>query len=427
MKKTILFIVVISLLLTLNLALAKKDEKNPKSTERIIELLTEGAGNSGKVPKGLENAPGIEEKLEGIDYTAPIISDVRVTIVSATTTITWITDEDSTSVVYLGTSSGIYLDVVTGMATSVTATSSDYVHEVQLNNLLSSTTYYFVVESVDGSGNIAVSSEDSFNTPIFPSDYDFTVVNSYPHIIEGYNFIVIYDNCPEDANVEVGLLMGEASDSYVDNGNLEGILGVISYGNCSQNGFYARNGYIRAMNDWLTPSTNYNYQIVFFTPETSYWPGYSASHFPEINFPANKVYTEGDKANELHRFPPGSFTTLDTMDTTPPNFTIWESNLTSNSITIIYSSDDFLTGSNLIYYDTNVIDTSDLSPYSYYLIQDQDTYLDNTGFYYRGEITGLSPGTTYHYRVRGNSQASSGGIGGYLVGYSDDETFTTLP
>ena len=35
----------------------------PKTLSKINELLTEGAGNSGKIPKGLLIAPGIQKKL----------------------------------------------------------------------------------------------------------------------------------------------------------------------------------------------------------------------------------------------------------------------------------------------------------------------------------------------------------------------------
>ncbi|MCK5061730.1 fibronectin type III domain-containing protein [Candidatus Parcubacteria bacterium] len=141
---------------------AKQGEKNSNSTERIIELLTEGVGNSGKVPKGLLTAPGIEKKLEGIDFTAPIISDVKATsTVASTTLITWNTDEDSISIVHYGTSTGIYTDIAIG---STTATSSMYLHEVELYDLPASTTYYFYVESEDGAGNVAVSQEYIFIT-----------------------------------------------------------------------------------------------------------------------------------------------------------------------------------------------------------------------------------------------------------------------
>jgi len=97
----------------------------PKTMWRINELLTEGAGSSGKVPPGLLTAPGIQKKL------------------CATST-----------------------PVVTTTSTAAVASSSVYVlnHSIALSNLTASTTYYYLVFSADTSGNTTTTTEKLFTT-----------------------------------------------------------------------------------------------------------------------------------------------------------------------------------------------------------------------------------------------------------------------
>jgi peptidoglycan hydrolase-like protein with peptidoglycan-binding domain len=158
----------------------------PRTRAKINELLTEGAGESGKVPPGLLIAPGIAKKLgftptapegqtlpPGIakkisttsppvsDTVAPILSGIEATSTTATTTrITWNTDEPSSSTVKYATSTLETADVIgeTGTSTLVT------LHDVFLANLFQSTTYYYIVSSEDQVGNKATSTEFTFTT-----------------------------------------------------------------------------------------------------------------------------------------------------------------------------------------------------------------------------------------------------------------------
>src|SRR4030043_197106 len=80
----------------------------PKTLSKINELLTEGAGKSGKVPPGLLTAPGIQKKLckapSSDDKTAPVISEITATDITAMSAkITWLTDENANSKVWYGT------------------------------------------------------------------------------------------------------------------------------------------------------------------------------------------------------------------------------------------------------------------------------------------------------------------------------------
>lgn len=160
----------------------------PKTLQKINELLTEGAGNSGKVPPGLLIAPGILKKLgftpqplpgqvlpPGIakkfatstatstpDTTAPAISAVSVAGITATgATVLWTTNEVSNSRVWYATSSPV---VATSSTPNTGSAGLVISHTVGLTGLTASTTYRFVVSSADASGNSTTSAEFSFTT-----------------------------------------------------------------------------------------------------------------------------------------------------------------------------------------------------------------------------------------------------------------------
>lgn len=92
------------------------------------------------------------------DETPPVISDVTATdITDSSAKITWNTDEPADSLVKYGTVSRSYTN---------TTSNSAYVtsHAIDLTGLASDTTYYYVVNSTDQSGNSAESSEYNFTT-----------------------------------------------------------------------------------------------------------------------------------------------------------------------------------------------------------------------------------------------------------------------
>ena len=114
-----------------------------------------------KVGDGLH--PVLRPRREGDIFpenTGPIISNVQVSNITATTAIVaWSTDRQSSSQVLLGTESGSYTLTVDG---------PDFVtgHIVNLTGLTPGTTYFFVVRSRDYYTNIvATSAEYSFRTP----------------------------------------------------------------------------------------------------------------------------------------------------------------------------------------------------------------------------------------------------------------------
>ena len=112
------------------------------------------------------------------DEEPPVISNVASSsITNNSATITWDTDEVSDSLVKYGTTSGTYT-MQESDAIDVTS------HSVGLTGLNPNTTYYYVVNSTDPSGNSAESGENSFTT--FPEAPCFAI-----DFAAGYNMITM--------------------------------------------------------------------------------------------------------------------------------------------------------------------------------------------------------------------------------------------
>ena len=102
---------------------------------------TDAADNAATSP----SPPAPPATFETADVVAPTISGVAVSGTGATRTITWQTDEPSTSSVSYGTAS----TSLTSSATGASGTS----HSVTLSGLAGTTTYYYRVASEDSAGN----------------------------------------------------------------------------------------------------------------------------------------------------------------------------------------------------------------------------------------------------------------------------------
>ncbi|MDO8574453.1 MAG: hypothetical protein Q7R86_02400, partial [bacterium] len=81
------------------------------------------------------------------------------------TSVNWKTNEDSTGTVYYATSTPVVIGA--GVLSEVDG-DFEKNHQVELSNLLTGTTYYYVIEATDRSGNVATSSQFSFNTGSLP-------------------------------------------------------------------------------------------------------------------------------------------------------------------------------------------------------------------------------------------------------------------
>jgi peptidoglycan hydrolase-like protein with peptidoglycan-binding domain len=95
-----------------------------------------------------------------LDTTAPIISAVTATSTAMTAVVTWTTNELSTSKLWYGTS----LPLLLASSTLVSNNSFVLSHMIPLSALATSTSYSYLVVSVDPSGNIATSSINTLMT-----------------------------------------------------------------------------------------------------------------------------------------------------------------------------------------------------------------------------------------------------------------------
>jgi hypothetical protein len=128
--------------------------------------------NGSSVPFSTEVIKGIEYAFfpatagnyigtYGIDNIAPVITEVVATpAADGTATITWTTDEASSSRVDYGTTSG---DLTLNMSAGAMVTA----HTLTLSGLAPTTTYYFRVTSADDAANSA-------SMPDAPAEYSFT-------------------------------------------------------------------------------------------------------------------------------------------------------------------------------------------------------------------------------------------------------------
>jgi len=125
-------------------------------------------GDEGDVLSGVTNASFT--LAQPVDTTAPTISSVSSSSVTTSgATITWTTNESSTSQVEYGTSAS-YGSSTTTDTTQVTS------HSVSLSGLSASTTYHYRVKSQDAAGNLATSGDYTFTTST-PADTTAPVIS----------------------------------------------------------------------------------------------------------------------------------------------------------------------------------------------------------------------------------------------------------
>jgi hypothetical protein len=132
-----------------------------------------------------------------VDRTPPIISGISHVVTNPTSTtdalatISWNTDEPTTSNLEFSTVSG---GSYTALSSDLTADNTS--HSRVINSLLADTTYYFRVRSTDTAGNESVSLEDSFNSG--------NVGTSLPTVTD----IVINEYLPNPTGADDALMTG---------------------------------------------------------------------------------------------------------------------------------------------------------------------------------------------------------------------------
>src|SRR3989344_146613 len=100
------------------------------------------------------------------DTTAPVISGASATNTTYNSThIVWITNENANDKVWYSTSTPVVATSSTPSVSSATLITS---HDMTLTGLSASTTYYYLIQSSDASGNIGTSTEQSFTTLVAP-------------------------------------------------------------------------------------------------------------------------------------------------------------------------------------------------------------------------------------------------------------------
>lgn len=101
--------------------------------------------------------------LSAPDVAAPVISGVTTTNITASSAhVIWNTNELATSKVWYSTATPVVANGTTTPSVSTPALATS--HDRTLPDLIASTTYYFVVESADPSGNKAQGAQASFST-----------------------------------------------------------------------------------------------------------------------------------------------------------------------------------------------------------------------------------------------------------------------
>ena len=120
----------------------------------------ESADSSGNTATSSEMTFTTKPVPPPVDTTAPIISGLTVTPQATTTVVAWTTNEASTSKATFATQT-LVTATSTESAFNATLTTS---HSLTLQNLATSTLYFFLVMSADASGNTATSTETTFMT-----------------------------------------------------------------------------------------------------------------------------------------------------------------------------------------------------------------------------------------------------------------------
>lgn len=86
------------------------------------------------------------------DTTAPVISSIIPTVSTSTLKVSWNTNENATGKVYYGTTPSI--DANSSTTLFVDNTTLQTGHTITISGLASSTTYYYILESIDLSANV---------------------------------------------------------------------------------------------------------------------------------------------------------------------------------------------------------------------------------------------------------------------------------
>ncbi len=157
-----------------------KSDITASGTDELVKFQERTSNGFAPLFACLQTAPSA-------DITPPVISNVENTDPTTdSVTISWDTDEESDSVVRYGTTSGNYTELEYN-ATMVS------LHSISLTGLNATTTYYYVVNSTDASGNAGEGSEYYFTTTAI-SDITTILIDDAIAAPNGYAFTSVMVN-----------------------------------------------------------------------------------------------------------------------------------------------------------------------------------------------------------------------------------------
>ncbi|MDO8728979.1 MAG: fibronectin type III domain-containing protein [bacterium] len=192
---------------------------------------------------------GINARFSGMasstpDITAPIITNLSIKPNTTKVNISWLTNEKSDSTVFWSTSANI--DVNSSSTASSTQSALIRNHQIVIENLTASTTYFIIVRSKDASSNIGTSSETSFTTKT-------TIPDNFPPVVSEITLLV------GTSTVNVGWKTNENATSRVYYGTSIGLDVNASTTNFIENSTLKKNHTLTISN--LATSTTYYFAI----------------------------------------------------------------------------------------------------------------------------------------------------------------------
>ena len=299
---------------------------------------------------GNESGVSNEVSKSVVDTTPPVISAITAgAITNAGATITWTTDEGSTSLVEYGTTTayGSILAETTGFVTA---------HSRVLTALSSATTYHYRVRNRDAAGNLGTSGDLTFTTTAAP--------DTTAPILSGIT--------------ASGITSGSAIITWSTN---EPATSVVDYGLSTTYGSSS------ALN--TTPVTSHSRTLSNLTPSTTYY------------YRVRSVDGAGNVATSSGF----TFATPAAPDTTAPTISaVSVSGITNTGATVTWTTNEV---------STSLVEYGATTAYGASSALDPTLVTSHTR-----AITGLSPSTAYHVRVRSVDAAGNGAV-------SADNTFTT--
>ncbi len=352
----------------------------------------------------------------GPDTTPPVFSSIQVTLVTNTSArVTWLTDENSDTQVDYGVTAAY------GTSSPLTTTPTTG-HAVFLTGLTSGTTYHYRVRSRDVSGNLALSADQTFAT---------SAPGVCPCSIWPMTTTPFVASANDSTAVELGMRFRADSDGY--------ITGVRFYKGATNTGLHVvslwSNGgtpiatatvAFESATGWqevgfaspVPVTANTTYVASYFAPNGGYAVNAGMFETAVDAPPLHALRDNFDGRSGVYRYGSSGFPTttysssnywvdvvfVPAPDTTVPVITNVAASAAATSATVTWTTNEPADGQVQYGLTTSYGSSSSLAS--------SLTTAHSIG------LSGLSTGTTYHYRVLSRDAAGN-------LGSSTDMTFTT--